>query len=483
MNISRAQIKMVTGELSRGIEGAFANKVIQLGEFDLALQLRKGPDNLFLLISLSPRHARLHLLKEPPKNRIDSLSFANILKKTITRTCLSSIRQINEDRVVRLDFGGKEIKWSLIAEFTGTTGNLYLIDSEEKVIAIVLSRKSRNQTAKPYIPLKPNFEEGDSHAPIANNDSAGTDKFHFNFELEAEYEKIAMDERLARAKMAALAPLKADLKKTLKRIKELLKKKGELEKYSGHKNLGDILQANFHKIKKGERVALVIDPASEDQNEMEIAIDPALKPPDNVNRYYKLFRKFQKGGPRIEADLESLYIKERELKEKIEKINLADTLDEAQEFIPPPSKPKKQSRKSKQVKGEGGPRRFVTSDGFLALVGRSDRENDEITFKIANGRDLWLHARDYPGSHTLVKLPKGLKELSQNSLKEGAMLALKYSKAARAGKGEVTYCYAKSVRRIKGAPPGKVMVTQDKSIHVRIDDAIIDAMKKRAARL
>ncbi|HJM82951.1 MAG TPA: carboxylating nicotinate-nucleotide diphosphorylase [Nitrospinota bacterium] len=147
-----------------------------------------------------------------------------------------------------------------------------------------------------------------------------------------------------------------------------------------------------------------------------------------------------------------------------------------EKYIKAPVKREKKSLKKAKSK-DSGPRKFITSDGYLVLVGRNDRENDEITFRKANGRDLWLHASGFPGSHVVVKLPRNTGP-SRETVKESAMLALKYSKAAKDGKGKVTYCHVKNVKKTKGMEVGEVLVRGAKSIFVTIDNDKISTMKQ-----
>lgn len=469
MNLTLSEISCVISELSQNIEGAFLNKVWALAEDEWGLEFRRGPEKVWVVISISPRNSRIHILGEPPENKTDPSHLTKMFKKSASRSPLRKISQVNEDRIVRLDFIGS----ALIAELMGPRGNLYLLGEEDRIVAIALSRKSHNRPGEVYAPpSKP--PAGKASTKAETESAAGCS---FNMELDERYREIVRIDALNRAKQKVLAPLKALLKKSAKRKKELARETVELEKHKNDRQLGDLLQANFTAITKGASSIEVTDFYSTEGKKITIGLNPALSVPENVTRYYKWSRKHEKGIPRIEAELQKLAENEKSIAEKIKVIESADEIGAIE--LSQPAKPRNKKGVEQKNKNSG-PRRFITSDGYTAFVGRNDRENDEITFRKSNGRDLWLHARDYPGSHVVVKLPKGLKLVPNTTRDEAAMLALNYSKAAKAGKGEVTYCHVKDLKKPKGAPAGKVLVMGAKSVMIRIDSEKIKEMKNRA---
>ena len=103
-------------------------------------------------------------------------------------------------------------------------------------------------------------------------------------------------------------------------------------------------------------------------------------------------------------------------------------------------------------------------------------DNDELTFKVSKQDDMWLHARGTPGSHVIIELKKN-KQVPSETLKDAASLALFYSDLRKSGKGEVIYALRKNVRKPKGAKPGSVTVTQEKTLWVYIDQIRLDRLK------
>ncbi len=479
MNLRVNEIARVVDELEKPLAGSFFNKLFQVDRDEWVLELRKGSEKRWLLISVSSKNSRIHLVSVPPPDRVSLDSFSRIMKKTLVRRVMTRIRRVPGDRVVFLDFLAPAGEYTLAAELMGSSGNIYVIDPDKRVVAMALARKSRNSLGQPYAP-PPALEAGGMVADGPGGDEVVNDgSFAFNVELEKKLQRQACAERLDDMKKRATSPIKAELKKLVKRKKSLLKEKLDLEKHVNDRRLGDLLQANFNQIKKGAVSLEVTDYYCPSSEKITIILDPARSPQKNVEGYYKWGRKYEKGMPRIENEIMELGTGEKGMKAEIARIEAAETIKEIGDLVPDFATDKSAPKKNAPIQRQpSGPRKFVSSEGFTILVGRNDRENDEISIRTANGRDLWLHARDYPGSHVVVRLPKGGKP-SRTVIEEGAMIALSYSKAAKSGKGEVTYCLAKNVRKPKGAAPGKVIVTGEKSIWVKIDPGRIREMKSR----
>jgi len=480
MSVTAGEISRVIAELEGALHGAFLNKIVRSGPEEWVFVFRAGGKKLPLLVSLSSSNGRIHLASHAPGAGVERGHFTDMLKKHILGARLASIAQVNGDRVVMMAFETAHGLRSVAAEIMGSRGNMYVMDEHGAVMAVALDRKSRLSTGRAYAP--PPAGAGKVFAQEqAATPSPGGD-FAFNRETEQRFDSTAKAERLAKVKAAALAPLRAEMKKTAKRQRDLALDRTGLLRHSDCKRLGDILSANFALLKKGASSINAPDVYSSSGATVEISLDPAKSPVENIQRYYKLYRKFEKGVPRIDAEAEAL---EKHAKELAGKIAVIEKMEEALEAVksPPPPAQAKQRGAGKK-KGKGAPkfaRRFISTDGIEIIVGRTDRENEEITFKVANGRDLWLHARDYPGSHVVARLPKNA-EPSPATLREAAMLAIHYSKAAKSGKGEVTYSRAKDVTKPKGAPPGKVYVRGAKALTVKVEPEKIKEMKERAER-
>ena len=107
-------------------------------------------------------------------------------------------------------------------------------------------------------------------------------------------------------------------------------------------------------------------------------------------------------------------------------------------------------------RGRSVARRFESPDGLTVLVGRTARDNDVLTIKLAAPRDFWLHVAGESGSHVVVRNPDGLGRLPRETRRFAAALAARYSKARRGGRVAVHVTTCGEVRKPRGLPPGKV---------------------------
>lgn len=116
---------------------------------------------------------------------------------------------------------------------------------------------------------------------------------------------------------------------------------------------------------------------------------------------------------------------------------------------------------SKRAGGaEAGLRSFTSPGGFRVLVGRNNRQNDELSLRVAKPKDLWFHARDIPGAHVVLRTSGGNSEPGEEDLQFAASLAAYYSKARNDLRFPVTMCSAGQVRKPSGAPPGLVSISE-----------------------
>lgn len=482
MNIRADELYKIIEEISEALTGSFLQKIVQIAPAGWAFTLKKGNERFHLLVAISPSNSRVHLVAKAPEKSFPASSFGTVMKKTIMRSWLSSIETIGHDRIVALTFETAHGARRVVAQLFGGAGNMFLLSEDETVIASAYP--GRGSDSKPGSNWKPPAKPLETIPEPAEKSSSDnlTTRFSFNRELERRYQTSAAEEILEGARRAAASPLKAELKKNRKREKILAKECEKLLSYRGAKKIGDILAANFSRIEKGATEITLPDLFSNGEP-ITIALDQKLSPSENMKRYYKRFRKYEKGLPTLKKQIVKCAEEIKALTASVASIEAAKSLDDIPATALTEKKGSgggKKPAKGKKEKITPG-RRFISSEGHLILVGKNDRENDELSGRFSNGRDLWLHARDYPGSHVLVRLPKKI-ELPQKTLREAAMLAICYSRIAKAGKGEVTYAYAKDVRKPKGFEPGKVTVAGGKTISVRVDKKTLDAMKERAEK-
>jgi predicted ribosome quality control (RQC) complex YloA/Tae2 family protein len=218
-----------------------------------------------------------------------------------------------------------------------------------------------------------------------------------------------------------------------------------------------------------------------DEAQSKIEIPSANKPTaqEAAEHYFKLARKARHGIeaiserlPKVENEIEQF---ERQIAQLAAIIRADELKAFAAQINPPASQTKQESKPSQpgkkpKVEKLTGVRRYRSSDGYEILVGRTDRDNDHLTFRIAKSFDLWFHAADYPGSHVLLRNPQR-KPVPPRSVTEAAQLAAKFSQARAMGSVAVNYCERKFVSKMKGFAPGQVRLSSFKTVIVEPGEA------------
>lgn len=281
---------------------------------------------------------------------------------------------------------------------------------------------------------------------------------------------LEIEQRQGSRKLQTLISVTQNGIEKLKKTEEKLKKElSSLEDAQAYKKYGDLLLNHLSEIKRGAEYIELTDYSTEEHKKIKLPLDPALSPKKNAEAYFKKYQKAQTGVEKLnqriaetEDQIKHLSKIESALLGK-EKINLEKIEYELISFglLKAP-----RSRKKEKKKGRYAPREFISADGFKILVGRNNKENDYLTFKIAKPDDLWFHAQNTPGSHVVLKKGERKKHPTNKAIEQAASLAAYYSQAKSSKKISVIYTLAKYVKKSKNAPPGLVKVEKMKSILV-----------------
>lgn len=230
---------------------------------------------------------------------------------------------------------------------------------------------------------------------------------------------------------------------------------------------GELLTANIHQVRPGDKSTSVIN--YYDGSTVTIPLDPRLSPSKNAQQYFKKYGKAKTAVKEKqlqlrtnESDIKYLdsvmsYLKNASDVSEIEALRreLEETGYLRKRKIPGGFKEKKISSK---------PYRYILPGGCEVLVGRNNRENDILTFKTASSRDIWMHTKDIPGSHVIVKT--SCEEISDEDLYAAASIAAYHSKGRESENVPVDYVRVKYVKKPAGAKPGMVIFTNNKTVWV-----------------
>jgi len=300
----------------------------------------------------------------------------------------------------------------------------------------------------------------------------------FSEMLDAFYSKRESEES-ARQRTQELVKLVKNLRD--RRKKKLALQREELKATYGRERLreiGDILMANLHNMKKGMSTVRLNDFYSEDNAEIDIKLDPLLTPQQNAAKYYREYTKKKNAERHLteqieigESELNYLESVLDELSRASGEKDVAEIRQELQRmgYI----RVKSGGKKEKEIKSK--PMRFVSSSGFQILVGKNNTQNDELTFKTADRFDMWLHTQKIHGSHVVVS--SGGRQIDDRTLEEAAILAAYFSQASQGQKVPVDYTLIKNVKKPPHAKPGMAIYTDYKTIFVTPDEKVVNALK------
>lgn len=241
------------------------------------------------------------------------------------------------------------------------------------------------------------------------------------------------------------------------------------------KIFADLLSINIYKIEKGMK-KISVENIYDNMKEIEISLDERKSPRENIEAYYKKYKKLKTADEIIKTELpkieeEMKYIKQ--ILETIEIITELNELSEIEEELISLGYVRK-SKKNKQKLEKSKPYVFETDSGALIYVGKNNLQNENLTLKFANKNDIFFHAQDVPGSHVILRGAN----LTENDYKIAGFLAGYYSYFKNEGYANVDYTEKKHIRKAKGTGLGMVYYDNYKTLFIDFKDKLYDKYKK-----
>lgn len=276
----------------------------------------------------------------------------------------------------------------------------------------------------------------------------------------------------------------ADLLRTVNTNRDRLRRKLAMQEkdYAETQNrehlriCGDLITSNLYRMERGQNKLICENFYDENCGEIMIQLDPLLTPQQNAAKYYKRYTKAKTAEKYLS---EQMAIARRDLEylgSVLEEIEHGET---EQDFIDIRAELKDagflRKQGKKEIKRVSKPREFRTSSGFKVLVGRNNKQNDQLTMKSADHRDLWLHTQKIHGSHVIL-CTEG-RTVDNDTIVEAAKLAAWYSQARESGNVPVDFTPVKYVKKPVGARPGMVIYHTYQTVNVTPDEAIVKTLR------
>ncbi|QKG84705.1 fibronectin/fibrinogen-binding protein [Kroppenstedtia pulmonis] len=295
--------------------------------------------------------------------------------------------------------------------------------------------------------------------------------------LESFFHGKAERDRSRQQNHDLIRNLKTVVDKNHNKIDKLEKELASTKKADTYRTYGELLTAFMHQVKRGDSSLTTVNYYDPESPEVTIDLDPQLSPSDNAQRYFKLYNKAKSARKwnreqiektRQETDyLESVLVQlenaspgeAEEIREELEEEGWLRT-----------KTPQRKKKKNQPPK----PTSYTSSEGVTILVGKNNKQNDILTHRIASPTDTWLHTKEIPGSHVVIRG----KQFSEATLQEAAMLAAYFSKARESSQVPVDYTLIRHVKKPSGARPGFVIYEEQKTLFVTPDENTIHKLEE-----
>ena len=233
---------------------------------------------------------------------------------------------------------------------------------------------------------------------------------------------------------------------------------------------GDLITANLYRMERGMARFTTENFYEASQPDVTIQLDPLLTPQQNAAKYYKRYNKAKSAELHLRGQIEKAEAERAYLDSVLQEIAQSETEQEFQEIRRELQETGylRRGKEKKELRRSFAPREYRSSAGLRILVGRNNAQNDQLTLKKADKRDIWFHAQKIHGSHVI--LCTGGAEPDAQSLTEAAKLAAYYSQAREGGNVAVDYTPVRYVRKPNGARPGMVIYETYRTMYVTPED-------------
>ena len=244
------------------------------------------------------------------------------------------------------------------------------------------------------------------------------------------------------------------------------------------RQLGDILTANLHRVVKGQTVISCEDFYDEEMKMVDIPLSPILSPQQNAAKFYKDYTRMKNAEKELTHQISLGQTELEYLKSVLEELNRAQNeaeLEEIRRELSDGGYLRQDGGKKRVKQGKLAPMRFVSTDGYPIYVGRNNRQNEELTFKLARKDDIWCHASKVHGSHVIISC--GGTTPPDNTITQAAQLAAYYAETTGGRNVPVDVTPVKQVKKIPNGKPGMVIYHTYKTVIANpYADIVVDAL-------
>ena len=486
------ELHAVTQALAPLVEGSIVQKVFEDTHQNFILRTRRPGRTLLLLISPHPDMGRVHLVEHKPKQPESPSSMTRAMRKWMGGMVIHTMGLQPDDRVLTLrghaydpehegeDTKPPKIDVALIVEWTGKATNVFMVRGEDDRIIYMLRQDAHARALRPgdpyTLPPAPPAAAGGVRWP------EGLSPDEYSPWLEASFQDALESVGLATLKQETLGRIKRERKRLARLVRNI---EGDLERAQRAQKFrvwGELLQGAYASYTKGASSMRVVDYYDPDLNEVEIELDPGMDLQRNIDAYFRAYKRLHGAIDDIETRLIETMDKQEKVDALAQVVRQAEDATALADQVQQWERERllRRARAQSGKRGKQAPtklpyRSLVSRRGTPILVGRGSKGNDHLSVRVARGRDVWFHARDWAGAHVILRVESNATPHDADVL-DAAMLAAHFSKGNQDTVVDVTMAQAKHVRKPKGYPQGMVTVAGGSTIAVHIDHAILSKL-------
>ncbi|MCD4650718.1 MAG: NFACT RNA binding domain-containing protein [Candidatus Cloacimonetes bacterium] len=389
----------------------------------------------------------------------------------LTAATLRSISLAENDRIITLHFTRVNMysvteETGLVIELAPRFENLILTVAESGVVIDCLKRISlADNKQRQVLPGAPYQPPETTYVPQRRiftppyTLSDGTETDDINRWMEANYYEDYLSRRAEKLISHKTGQLNKKVKKANRKLLRQREELADADKEKMYRQKGELLKANFHLLKRGMKKIFVTDYFTPDAKGIKIDLDPKLGAQQNIEQYFKKYRKSKSGKKKIIEQIKHTEAEIEKYKQQI--FDLEDT-EQFSELLT--SQNKKEKKQSKEKKPSY--KKLRIDDRWELFIGRTSTENDQLTTRFAKPDDWWFHCRMFHGSHIILRNYGKATRPPENLILLATRLAAYYSKAKNSKNVPVDFTSIRYVRKPRGSAPGYVIYKNQKTYFV-----------------
>ncbi|MFE8695242.1 NFACT family protein [Cytobacillus sp. FJAT-53684] len=491
--------------LRKHLEGYFLEEIRQVGLDRIIIFEVKGRNEIGdtsykqLIVEIMGRHSNITLVDKTRNMILDSIkhvSFAINSHRAILpgqeyvlppqQDKMNPFEASEEDVLRQIDFNSGKLDKQLVAAFAGISPLF------AKEILFHSGLANRTTVPKTFLQFMQLLKDHQIQPTITNSGQKESFYLIALEHLQGESRKFdSLSEMLDRyyfgkAERDRVKQHSNDLERFIMNEKEKNEKKIDklhatlldAEKADKHQLFGELITANIYAISRGMKTIEVINYYDENGATITIPLDPQKNPSDNAQKY---FTKYQKAKNAVNIVKEQIELAKAELAyfeslhQQVETASPKDIEEIREELIEGSYLRDRQKRKNKKAQNTKPVLdRYIASDGTEIYVGKNNKQNDYLTNKFAARDEIWLHTKDIPGSHVVIRS----KEPAEATVLEAANLAAYFSKARNSSSVPVDYTLVRHVKKPSGAKPGFVIYENQQTVYVTPDEETVLALRQ-----